>query len=351
MSYYRFFKHELEENHVINTIHRIIEEENEKNKDFKIYKDSYVLVIGEEVAKNIFPSHPTFILGFKTIYETKDVISPMGIEFKNNSSAFTGKSCATCRFNERCPYVGICIDNSHWLKSTFAQKFEDLVDDVDTFSSKKLVGDITNGYTYVNPNTLNMPIMALQTGVLKTLEIKKGSIIEYNKMYDKKEDNKMKIKLYECGMYRGNVVTNPQDLIVDVIFSGPCTIVKWKDGDKTIVRCQEDENFDKEKGIAMCIVKKLFGTNDTKSNFNDIFKKWIPEDDDSNNNESPLDTISGKFKDALIEAYTGRNINHYTVKTYSEKFRISETKVRKMCREGTINAHKQDGAWIIDIKE
>ena len=160
----------------------------------------------------------------------------------------------------------------------------------------------------------------------------------------------MKIKLYECDMFFNSVVTNPQDLIVDVIFSGPCTIVKWKDGDKTIVRCQEDENFDKEKGLAMCIVKKLFGTGNNKSNFNNIFKKWIPEDNDTNN-ESPLDTISGKFKDALTAAYTGRNTNHYTVKTYSEKFGISETKVRKMCREGDINAHKQDGVWIIDIKE
>ena len=88
----------------------------------------------------------------------------------------------------------------------------------------------------------------------------------------------MDIKLYECGTVVGGVVTKPQDLIKNVIFSGPCTIVQWSDGDKTIVGC-ENENFDKEKGLAMAIVKKFFGTNESKSNYNDIFKKWIPEED------------------------------------------------------------------------
>ena len=64
--------------------------------------------------------------------------------------------------------------------------------------------------------------------------------------------------------------------IKNVIFSGPCTIVMWSDGDKTIVRC-DDENFDKEKGLAMSITKKFLGTNKSKSNYNDIFKKWIKD--------------------------------------------------------------------------
>ena len=39
--------------------------------------------------------------------------------------------------------------------------------------------------------------------------------------------------------------------IKKVIFNGPCTIVLWSDGDKTIVRC-DNEDFDKEKGLALC---------------------------------------------------------------------------------------------------
>ena len=58
-----------------------------------------------------------------------------------------------------------------------------------------------------------------------------------------------------------------------VIFSDPCTIVLWKDGTKTIVRCT-DEKFDKEKGLAMCIAKKALGN---KGKYYDVFKKWIEE--------------------------------------------------------------------------
>ena len=59
-----------------------------------------------------------------------------------------------------------------------------------------------------------------------------------------------------------------------VIFSGPCTIVLWNDGSKTIVRCT-DERFDKEKGLAMCIAKKALGN---KGKYYDVFKKWIEEE-------------------------------------------------------------------------
>ena len=64
--------------------------------------------------------------------------------------------------------------------------------------------------------------------------------------------------------------------IENVIFNDPCTIVFWSDGDKTIVKCNS-EDFNKEKGLAMAITKKLLGTNKSKSNYNDIFKKWIKD--------------------------------------------------------------------------
>lgn len=63
--------------------------------------------------------------------------------------------------------------------------------------------------------------------------------------------------------------------IENVIFSGPATIVMWKDGTKTVVKCQEDDEYSMEVGLTMCIAKKALGN---KGNFNDIFKKWIPEE-------------------------------------------------------------------------
>ena len=67
--------------------------------------------------------------------------------------------------------------------------------------------------------------------------------------------------------------------IKKVIFNNPATIVYWSDGTKTIVKCQDGDTYDKEKGLALAICKKAIGTNKSKSNFNDIFKKWCDSED------------------------------------------------------------------------
>ena len=58
--------------------------------------------------------------------------------------------------------------------------------------------------------------------------------------------------------------------IKKVIFNNPATIVFWADGTKTVVKA-ENEDFDPEKGLAMAIVKKVFGNKG--SYFNKI-KRW-----------------------------------------------------------------------------
>ena len=59
--------------------------------------------------------------------------------------------------------------------------------------------------------------------------------------------------------------------IVDVKFSGDRTIVFFKDHTKVIVQCQEGDTFDKEKGLAMACMKKLFKNTGV---FNDVLRKW-----------------------------------------------------------------------------
>ena len=63
--------------------------------------------------------------------------------------------------------------------------------------------------------------------------------------------------------------------ITNVIFNNPATIVFWSDGTKTVVKCDERDDFDPEKGLAMAICKKHFGGGF----YNDIFKKWIPKEE------------------------------------------------------------------------
>lgn len=62
-----------------------------------------------------------------------------------------------------------------------------------------------------------------------------------------------------------------------VIFNNPATIVIWDDSTKTVVKVQNNEQFDPEKGFAMCCAKKLMGN---KSNFNNQMKKWTEAEND-----------------------------------------------------------------------
>lgn len=78
---------------------------------------------------------------------------------------------------------------------------------------------------------------------------------------------------YTPNQLRGMVLGKPKTVpaIKDVIFNPPATIVKWGDGTKTVVKCQEDDMFDPEKGLTMAIAKKSMGNNG--SYYNHI-KKW-----------------------------------------------------------------------------
>lgn len=59
--------------------------------------------------------------------------------------------------------------------------------------------------------------------------------------------------------------------IENVIFNNPATVVYWKDKTKTIVKCQDGDEYNKEIGLAMCIIKKVCGN---KGNYNDVFERW-----------------------------------------------------------------------------
>ena len=69
--------------------------------------------------------------------------------------------------------------------------------------------------------------------------------------------------------------------IEKVIFNDPATIVFWSDGTKTVVKCQDDEIFDKEKGLAMAISKKFLGN---QGNYYNVFKRFVPADEDTRAN-------------------------------------------------------------------
>ncbi len=59
--------------------------------------------------------------------------------------------------------------------------------------------------------------------------------------------------------YKYSIIDLKKPEIKQIIFNGPATIVYWKDGSKTVVKCSEGDTFDPEVGIMMTTLKKIFG--------------------------------------------------------------------------------------------
>ena len=87
--------------------------------------------------------------------------------------------------------------------------------------------------------------------------------------------------------------------IKNVIFNDPATIVFWEDGTKTVVKCQDGDEFDPEKGLAMAIVKKAYGN---KGSYCNKMKKWLPKEEPINTNYILRDISEPKVFPVTIDS-------------------------------------------------
>ena len=203
-------------NYVTHKMIKMVEQESKTVKDLSGYR----WVIGARVAEFIFPKRPTKIFDYDVVYEDPVVFYSNGINFE--PGIVNTKNCSNCRFGNDgiCPKTKVCVKSSlnpapsHWMEMTAAQKLEKEMSNTKT--DKKLVGDISSGYSYVDAD-IAYEIEKLNKKYLNT---------DYNEMYVKKEDrNMLDLKIYMSGMFYGGVVTKPQDLIKNVIFAGRVIIV------------------------------------------------------------------------------------------------------------------------------
>lgn len=95
-------------------------------------------------------------------------------------------------------------------------------------------------------------------------------VFSYRPTTDKKEEAKKPVDSFETKQS-----TNRRVKIKDVIFSDPATVVFWNDNTKTVVKTRGGEKYDKEKGLAMAIIKKIAGNT---SNYYNIFKEWCGDE-------------------------------------------------------------------------
>lgn len=66
-------------------------------------------------------------------------------------------------------------------------------------------------------------------------------------------------KPYMSKTYTDAHVENMFDKIKDYIVYDKTTVVFFTDGTKSTVVCNEEDNFDVEQGITMCVIKRMFG--------------------------------------------------------------------------------------------
>ena len=97
-------------------------------------------------------------------------------------------------------------------------------------------------------------------------------VFSYRPTTDKKQEAKKPVDSFETKQS-----TNRRVKIKDVIFSDPATVVFWDDNTKTVVKTRGGEKYDKEKGLAMAIVKKITGNT---GNYYNIFKEWCGDGDE-----------------------------------------------------------------------
>lgn len=72
------------------------------------------------------------------------------------------------------------------------------------------------------------------------------------------------------------IIQQPAVTATSMHFNPPYTTVIWSDGSKTIVKCTEGEEYDPEKGVALCYMKKVCWNRSKDFHFElkRAMKKW-----------------------------------------------------------------------------
>lgn len=114
-----------------------------------------------------------------------------------------------------------------------------------------------------------LPPVMLMSDYELARAIHKGMAIDYSRQSTERAKKNDIVKFGMCSV-----------CIRKVIFNAPATVVLWSDGTKTVVKCEPNDIFDKEKGLAMAIVKKMAGND---SRFHKVFKQWCKLDKTNEN--------------------------------------------------------------------
>lgn len=123
------------------------------------------------------------------------------------------------------------------------------------------------------------------------------------------------------------VGTMKNTTIDKLFFSGDTTIIMWTDGTKTVVQPMEGEPFDPEVGIAMGIVRKLFGSRHQLTKFVDSKVREKCERESKKLIEKELASL---IADAEATIKTAKEKHAAAKKAYDEAVAAGKKKLPKL---------------------
>lgn len=103
-----------------------------------------------------------------------------------------------------------------------------------------------------------------------------------------------RIMVGDCGFIKTeNPITCPKTtakekanaMVKKVIFNPPATIVFFADGEKEVVKCQNGEPFDEEKGLAMALIKHWVKLPVFNKMLEGAERKGLLKDEESDNSK------------------------------------------------------------------
>lgn len=110
-----------------------------------------------------------------------------------------------------------------------------------------------------------------------------------------------------------------------VVYSPPATIVFWKDGSKTVVKCSENDVFDPLAGIAFALMRKVYGKEYRSiEKYAKEYEKMHPPVDIS---VMPLDSLLDDLADTAMAGYTVSGKEYEAIVGDAPAEKVGETTV------------------------
>ncbi len=136
-------------------------------------------------------------------------------------------------------------------------------------SDDKYMGQVSNFYRQVDDYKMHIEMDNGRSLIFNPGELlrdKQGdwhirSMPNFNKLADIVDAELKREALYHRGDMRKRESAMNTSSIKNVIFNPPATVVYWTNGTKTVVKCNENDIFDPEKGLALAVAKRCAGNH------------------------------------------------------------------------------------------